>query len=166
MRSTLVTIQVLLICAATVFAKEPRTAPQPANTAVCAASFWKPDSKVEVYFLRDLFTAEQRHAVLETMHNSQEAARKVGLAVTFNYAGETDGLIDCENCLTVARQTYSHHRKGQTVIHSLRRNYLGNLVSAWIEIDLQTNSQATLRGYVLEALRGGRGTKALSICRR
>jgi len=116
--------------------------------------------------MRDLFTVEQRDAILETMHNSQGAARKIGLAVTFSFAGETDGLIDCENCLTVARQTNSHHRKGQTVIHSLRRNDLGNLVSAWIEIDRLANSQATLRGYVLEALRGVQGTKALSTCRR
>ena len=115
--------------------------------------------------MRDVFTADQQQAILETMHNSQEAARKLGLAVTFNYAGETDGLIDCENCLTVARQSYAHHRKGQMVIHSLRRNDLGNLISAWIEVDRQANSQATLRGYVLEALRGVQGPKALSACR-
>ena len=115
--------------------------------------------------MRGLFTEDQRQAVLETMHNSQESARRIGLAVTFKYAGETDGLIDCENCLTVARQSHAHHRKGQTVIHSLRRNDLGNLISAWIGVDRQANSQATLRGYVLEALRGVQGTKALSTCR-
>lgn len=166
MRTTLVTIQLLLFCFALVCAIEPKVTSQATDTGGCAASFWKPDSQVEVYFMRGLFTSDQRKAVLDTMHNSQEAARRIGLAVTFNYAGETDGLIDCENCLTVARQSHAHHRKSQTIINSLRRNGRGNLFSAWIEIDRETNSSARLRGQILEALRGVRGTKALSACLR
>lgn len=166
MRSTLLAIQILLLCSALILGKETTPASPPTGNAGCAASLWKPDSKVEVYFMRGLFTADQRQAVLDTMHNSQESARRIGLSVTFNDAGETDGLIDCENCLTVARQSYAHHPKSQTVINSLRRNDRGQLVSAWIEINRGTNSIAKLKGHILEALGGVRGTRALSACSR
>ncbi|HWN11410.1 MAG TPA: hypothetical protein VNO50_19435 [Pyrinomonadaceae bacterium] len=166
MRSTLLTIPLLLICFAMVSGKEPKASSPTTIAGRCASSFWKPDSKVDVYFMRGLFTADQRRAVLDTMHNSQENVRTIGLAVTFNYAGETDGLIDCENCLTIARQSHAHHRKGQTVINSLRRNASGNMISAWIEIDRETNSSSRLREFIREALRGVRGTKALANCSR
>lgn len=116
--------------------------------------------------MRNLFTLDQREAVLDTMRQAEAAAQRNGVPVTFNYAGETDGLIDCENCLTVARQSSALHRRTQTVFNSLRRNDRGNVISAWIGIDVATNSASGLRGYVLEALRGGRGTKALSGCPR
>ncbi len=166
MRSTLLTIQILLICFVMVSAKEPGPTAQPAIVGMCAASFWKPDSKVDVYFMRGMFTADQRQAVLDSMHTSQLTARAIGLAVTFNYAGETDGLIDCENCLTIARQSHTHHRNAQTVLNSLRRNASGNLISGWIEIGRATNTPARLKEHMLEALRGVRGTRALATCSR
>lgn len=132
MRSILVTVQILLICFVVASAKKSRLVSQPTVNVVCSASFWKPASKVDVFFIRDLFTTDQRRAVLDTMHYSEAAAQKVGAAVTFNDAGETDGLIDCENCLTIARQGDALDRKGRIVFNSLRRNDRGNLVSAWI----------------------------------
>ena len=160
MRSMLLTIQILLICFGIVSAKEPKPSSPPAIAGRCATSFWTPDSKVDVYFISGLFTADQRQAILDTMY--QETARTVGSAVTFNYAGETDGLIDCENCLTIARQSHAHHRKGKTVINTLRKKATGNLISGWIEIGRETNSSAKLKEYVLEALRGARGIASCS----
>lgn len=166
MRSTLLTIQILLICFALVSAKEPKAGDRPTNVVRCAESFWKPDSQVDVYFMRDLFTAAQRQAAMDTMNNPQESARRIGLAITFTYAGDTDGLIDCENCLTVVRPGNAHHRKRQTIINSLRRSGDGNLLSAWIEIDQETLRFARLREFMFAAPRGVRGSKESSTCLR
>ncbi|MBC8032179.1 MAG: hypothetical protein H7Z16_19000 [Pyrinomonadaceae bacterium] len=136
-------------------------------TVACPMAYWRSDSIVNVHFVRDTFTPEQRQALLDAMVYSEETARKMGLAVTFNYAGETDGLIDCQSCLTVTRQdTYQNHRRGPVTLNALRRNNSGQLISAWIGIDRTRNTSVGLSGLVLEALRGVRGTKALSICKK
>jgi hypothetical protein len=164
--SLIAILLLLLIPFVAVRAKESDAGTSKQNLA-CSMAYWRPDSIVSVYFVRDLFTQEQRRALLDAMGSSEEAARKMGLAVTFNYAGETDGLIDCQSCLTVARQNiYANDRKGTVALNALRRNDRGHLISAWIGIDRATNNSVGLRGLLLDALRGVRGTKALSICKR
>lgn len=112
-------------------------------------AYWRPDSIVNVYFFRSMFTSEQRQALLDAMESWEETAKKFGSAVSFSYAGETDGLIDCQNCLTVARQdVYTIDRKGHTSFNALRRNDMGQLISAWIGIDGATNDSAGLRGLM------------------
>jgi len=163
--SSITILSLLLISLVVVPAKELRGMPKP-NFA-CSMPFWRPASSVSVYLVRDMFTAEQRHAVLDALAFSEETRGRTGLAVTFNFAGETDGLIDCEGCLTVARRVaYPNDRKSPTTLHSLRRNNLGQLISAWIEVDRTTNTAGALRGSMLEALLEIRRGKVSSVCKR
>lgn len=120
-------------------------------------SEWPPRSTVSVYFLRDMFTSEQRQAVLDSMAEWEATTREKGPLVTFSNAGETDGLIDCQNCLTVARQNiHTFTRQSHTSFNALRRNQMGQLISAWIGIDRGTRPAGDLRGLMQLALRGGK----------
>jgi hypothetical protein len=137
-----------------------------ADSLACSISHWQPDSIVSVYFIRGRFTTEQRQALIHAMGSSEETARKMGISVTFSYAGETDGLIDCEGCLTVARhEGYPTDRKARTSFNALRRNERGQLTSAWIGIEQGSNNSSGLRALKFETERGVRGTKILSVCR-
>ena len=133
----------------------------------CDIAYWRPESNVKVYFIREMFTAEQRQSLLSALSTWEGLASKEGLAVSFNDAGETSGLIDCQSCLTVAREKrYQNDRKGRVSLNVMRRTDMGHLSSAWIGIDGSTRDPATLRGLMLEALRNGRGIKAGSPCDR
>ena len=139
----------------------------PKRNVNCDVSYWSPESTVNVYFIRDMFTAEQRKSLLSALSTWEGLATKEGLAVSFNDAGETSGLIDCQSCLTVAREKrYQNDRKGRVSLNVMRRNEMGHLSSAWIGIDGSTRDAATLKGLMLEALRNGRGIKSGSPCGR
>jgi hypothetical protein len=147
-------------------ASELRSETLPTDSLSCANSYWQPDSIVSVYFVRGGFTSEQRQALLDAMGSSEEMGRKMGVSVTFNYAGETEGLIDCEACLTVARQgPDATDRKVHTSFNPLRRNGRGQLASAWIGIEHNKNNSGALRALKFETLRGVGRRKALSVCR-
>lgn len=163
--SSITILSLLLLSLVVLPAKELRGMPKP--NVVCSMPFWRPASSVSVYLVRDMFTAEQRRAVLDALAFSEETLGRTGLAVTFNFAGETDGLIDCEGCLTVARRVaYQNDPRSHTTLDSLRRNNLGQLISAWIEIDRTTNTAGGLRGSVLEALLNVRRAKDTSVCKK
>lgn len=166
MKTTFVAILLLLVPLVASPAKKLEPGRAKPNVA-CSVAYWRPASTVSVYFVRGMFTHEQRQDLLDVMGTSEETATKMELAVTFNYAGETDGLIDCESCLTVARQQLEPtDRKVPATVNALRRNELGQLISAWIGVNRATNSSVGLRRSMLEALRGVRGTKALSTCKK
>ena len=56
---------------------------------------WAPHAEISVYFVRGMFTDEQRETLVQAMQNWTVAARKVGAGVRFDYAGETAGLVNC-----------------------------------------------------------------------
>ena len=158
-------ILLLLISLVILPVKELRARPN--SRSVCSAPVWQPDSKVSVYFVREMFSTEQQRAVLEALASSASALGKMGMAVNFSYAGETDGLIDCERCLTVARQAASSSdRKSQTTLNSLRRNSMGQLISAWVALDQKTNSVRALRESMLEAMLNVQSAKASAFCKK
>ncbi len=76
---------------------------------------WPSDAQVKVYFVRGMFTADQKQALLRAMDLWSEAAKRKGAGVTFTYAGESTepkalqgfmahelghgmGLEDCISC--------------------------------------------------------------------
>ena len=133
----------------------------------CDLAYWRPESTVNVYFIREMFSVEQRQSLLAALSTWEGLATKDGLAVSFNDAGETSGLIDCQSCLTVAREKrYQSDRKGRVSLNVIRRNGTGHLSSAWIGIDGSARDSATLKVLMLDALRAGRGIKAGSSCAR
>ena len=135
---------------------------QTAKRKLESMRYWHPGSVVNVYFFRNMFTSEQRQVSLGALEY-WEASASAGPAVSFNYAGETDGLIDCHNCLTVARQeTYAGAGRGRASFNALRHNDIGELISAWIGIEPSARDSVGLRGLIFEALGGVRGIQGIN----
>lgn len=86
--------------------------------------------------------------------------------MSFDYAGETDGLVDCNSCLTVARQDGDpNQRKSRVTLNPLRHDDLGQLISAWVGIEGAADSVVVLSGLMFDRLRPVRSAKALSACK-
>ena len=112
---------------------------------------------INVYFVSGMFSAEQRKALWDAMHN-WKSSRKSVAQVTFVDVGETNGVIDCQSCLTVAREEiFTGSRKWRSSFNRLRQDHTGRLVSAWIGLDRTTNTTAGLRELMLKALERGFG---------
>jgi len=59
-----------------------------------------------------MFTPEQRSTLFEAMTFWTIAAKRVGADIRFVDAGDSDGLIQCKECLTVTRsEVYKRDRK-------------------------------------------------------
>jgi hypothetical protein len=119
---------------------------------------WPANTEVKVYFFRNMFTAEQRDALLTAMDFWTQAAKRNGAGVRFTYAGEIDSVIACRNCLTVTRQeVYKNDRKHYAFFYPGQRSADGLLSSAWIELDFATTSPQALQGYMAHELGHGMG---------
>lgn len=146
----------------------PRTEKARAATAWLNAAavntYWPEDALVNVYFVRDMFSAGERKTLEEAMEDwaRRPGARDVG--VSFVFAGETGGLIDCERCLTIARQAFSS-KSEPVALKVLRHDEKGRLLSAWIAVERVAASPATLRNQLLQALERGLGVNDSRISR-
>lgn len=115
-----------------------------------AAVLWPQDATVKVYFVRGLFTSEQREALwrtLETLKQETETSTN-----RFIYAGETGGLIDCLGCLTLTRQQAYANNKRQASFNLLRVDQTGRLSSAWIGFDSAITDSQKLRRLLVQML--------------
>jgi hypothetical protein len=122
---------------------------------------------VQVYFNRTLFTTEQRVRLLEAMTIWTEAATRVGADVRFVYAGDSDGIISCQGCLTVTRsEVYKRDRKHYAFFHPLTRGRDGLLISAWIDFDVATTSPKALQGFMAHELGHGMGLWDCETCKK
>jgi hypothetical protein len=129
-----------------------RNAP-PSNTY-----YWPPHSTVKVYFVRSMFTVEQRQTLSAAMADWTEATKKVGANVNFVDAGEADSVTNCRGCLTITRRdVYRHDRKHYAFFYPLRRDRNGLLVSAWIDFDFAITGVKALRGFMSHELGHGMG---------
>ncbi len=166
MKLSSILVSVLCVIAITSVSAKELAGATPKQNLACSSPYWQADSIVNVYFVRQMFTTEQRHALLEAMRAAEETRKRLGLAVTFAFAGETDGLVDCDSCLTVARQDFHpNNRKSRVTLNPLRHNDLGQLISAWVGIDRAADSVVVLSGSMLDTLRRVRGTKVLPACK-
>jgi hypothetical protein len=96
-----------------------------------AGAYWPDDSVVNVYFVRDVFTADERQTLWEALEAWTQKSKQKGVRITFVLAGEVGGLIDCVRCLTIARQGFSADRSTQRVaLNALRHDETGRLLSA------------------------------------
>ncbi|HEV7681331.1 MAG TPA: hypothetical protein VGO68_04370 [Pyrinomonadaceae bacterium] len=130
-------------------------------SAPAVNTHWPEDALVSVYIVSDVFSAGERRTLLEAMENwpKRPGTRKV--AIGFVFAGETGGLIDCENCLTITRQGFSSKTE-RVALKVLRQDESGRLLSAWIALERVVASPATLRNQLLQALEGGPGVNGIS----
>lgn len=129
--------------------------------------YWPADTEVAVYFFRDMFTAQQREALLTAMEFWTQAAKKNGAGVRFAYAGETDRIVSCHSCLTVTRrEVYKSDRKHYAFFYPGQRSADGLLISAWIEFDFATTSPQALQGFMAHELGHGMGLWDCVSCKK
>jgi hypothetical protein len=137
------------------------------NAPPSSAYYWPADTKVKVYFTRNLFTPEQRLRLFEAMTLWTEAAQKVGAAVSFVDAGDSDGIINCQGCLTVSRSdVYKRDRKHYAFFYPLSRDRFGLLISAWIDFDVATTNPKALQGFMAHELGHGMGLWDCTTCKK
>ena len=138
-----------------------RNAP-PANSY-----YWPPDAKVRVYFMRGMFTAEQREMLFAAMNIWSEASANAGAGVTFSFAGETDKLSQCEACLTVTRrEVHKNDRKHYAFFNPLKQDRDGLLISAWIDFDFATTKPQALLGFMAHEMGHGMGLWDCANCKK
>ena len=114
---------------------------------------WPPDTTVQVYFMRGLFTPEQRATLVAAMKDWNDGAKKIGAGVSFKDAGETDRRVSCKQCLTVAhknRQVKDNNFYATFYPVDYERN--GYLNSGWIEFSPETKDPKALQGYMAHEL--------------
>ncbi|MGI8837656.1 MAG: hypothetical protein ACR2H4_13615 [Pyrinomonadaceae bacterium] len=128
---------------------------------------WPHDARVQVYFVRGMFTKEQQQALLKAMAGWSESAKRNGAGVTFVYVGETDGARTCTNCLTVTRrEVYKNDRKHYAFFVPLGMKAQGLLKSAWIDLDVATTEPQALQGFMAHELAHGMGLWDCPKCKK
>lgn len=136
------------------------------NSPPASNWYWAPDAEVKVHFVRGMFTPEQQGTLLSAMAFWTQAAQKMGAGVKFVYAGETGGVINCTNCLTVTRRdVFQQDKKHYAFFHPMLQRADGQLLSAWIDLDFATTSLAALKGFMVHELGHGLGLWDCTTCR-
>jgi hypothetical protein len=127
------------------------------NAPPVSSYHWPADAEVKVYLVRNMFTVEQRAALLETLKTWTIAGNEADAGITFTYAGETEALVNCRSCLTVRRrEVYKYDGSHYSFFNPLSSE--GRvLVSAWIDLDFATTDPHALQGFVAHELGHGMG---------
>jgi len=137
------------------------------NAPPTSAYYWPPDTIVKVYFGRNFFTPEQRLGLFQAMTDWTEASGRVGANVSFVDAGESDGLIHCQACLTLTRsEVYKRDRKHYAFFYPMSRDRSGLLISGWIDFDVATTSPKALQGFMAHELGHGMGLWDCATCKK
>jgi hypothetical protein len=137
------------------------------NAPPANSYYWPPDANVRVYFMRGMFSPEQRQMLFAAMSTWSEAAAEAGAGVKFSYAGETDELSQCNPCLTVTRREVNKQdRKHYAFFNPLKQDPDGLLLSAWIDFDFATTKPQALLGYMSHELGHGMGLWDCTTCKK
>ena len=161
------------VFASTVAVKEI-DGPEPSEACISNRSappinvyYWPPDTKVNVYFVRGMFTAEQRRTLLAAMKTWSDSALQIDAGVIFSYAGDVDQLATCKACLTVSRrEVYRNDRKHYAFFNPLQMDSDGLLASAWIDFDFATTRPQALQGFMAHELAHGMGLWDCESCQK
>lgn len=160
------TLTILILVVTTQVVAQKETCVTDRNAPPVNAYYWPPDTPVNVYFVRDMFTADQRTRLLAAMKSWSEGAANAGAGISFSYAGESDGLLRCESCLTVTRkEVHKKDRKHYAFFNPMKQNQDGLLVSAWIDFDFATTSPQALQGFMAHELGHGMGLLDCANCK-
>ena len=126
---------------------------------------WPPDTNVRVYFIRDMFTSEQRKMLIAAMTDWNLAAQRIGAGVSFTDAGETNRRVSCKQCLTIARKDPKvKDNKFYASFYPVDYERNGWLNSAWIEFSPATTDPKALQGYMAHELGHGLGLDNCPSC--
>jgi hypothetical protein len=158
MKPILVTILIFVAFSSAVAQQASRDCVTNRNAPPANSYYWPPDTKVRVYFMRGMFTAEQQEMLFAAMNTWSEAAADAGAGVTFSFAGETDAPSQCHSCLTVTRrQVNKNDRKHYAFFNPLKQDSDGLLISAWIDFDFATTKPQALLGFMAHEMGHGMG---------
>lgn len=161
------TLTILILVATTQVVAQKETCVTDRNAPPVNAYYWPPDTAVKVYFVRGMFTAEQRTTLLAAMKSWSDGSANAGAGISFSYTGESDGLLRCESCLTVTRkEVHKKDRKHYAFFNPMKQNQDGLLVSAWIDFDFATTSPQALQGFMAHELGHGMGLLDCANCRK
>lgn len=160
----------LLLFASATHALAQRPAPDCVtnrNAPPANSYYWPPDTSVKVYFMRGMFTPEQRETLLAAMSTWSDAAKDAGAGVTFSYAGDTNNLSQCDACLTVTRRdVHKSDNKHYAFFNPLKQDRDGLLVSAWIDFDFATTNSQALLGFMTHELGHSLGLYDCTTCKK
>jgi hypothetical protein len=127
---------------------------------------WPPDKTIRVYFMRNMFTVEQRRTLFAAMADWSGAAKRIGAGVTFVDAGDSDSRVSCNQCLTIARKDASNKGRYYAYFFPVKYDRNGWLKSAWIEFDVATTDPKALQGYMAHELGHGMGLENCTTCKK
>jgi hypothetical protein len=136
------------------------------NAPPVGAYHWPADTEVKVYFVRSMFTSEQRSALLEAMRTWSAASEEIGSGVRFVDAGETATRQSCRSCLTIGRKdVYKQDKHHYAFFHPMNRD-ADRLVSAWIDLDFGITNIKALKGFMVHELGHGLGLWDCTKCKK
>jgi len=128
---------------------------------------WPADTDVQVYFVRNMFTSEQRATLLEAMRAWSNASEEINSGVRFVDAGETEARMSCRGCLTVERRdVYGQDKHHYAFFHPMSEDENRLLVSAWIDLDFGITSPKALQGFMVHELGHGLGLWDCTTCKK
>ena len=167
MKTTLLTIVVLLAVSVARAQEKAEACVAHDNAPPVSAYYWPPDTEVKVYFTREMFTDAQRQTLFAAMKTWSDSAAVTGAGIKFTYAGETSGLLSCQGCLTVTRRNvYKLDQKHYAFFNPLKQDGDGLLVSAWIDFDFATTNPQALQGFMTHELGHGMGLWDCTTCKK
>ncbi len=136
------------------------------NAPPVSSYHWAADAEVKVYLVRNMFTPEQREALLQALKAWTSASEDTKAGVKLTYAGETAGLMNCKSCLTVTRrEVYKNDGRHYSFFNPLSSEEGRVLTSAWIDLDFATTNPHALQGFVAHELGHGMGLWDCETCK-
>jgi hypothetical protein len=127
---------------------------------------WPPDSEVKIYLVRNMFTPEQRQALFAAMETWTRAAQ-ANAGVKFVFAGESDGIVNCQGCLSITRrEVFKYDHAHYAYFYPLNFNRDNFLSSASIVFDFATRDARALMGIATHELGHGLGLWDCTNCKK
>lgn len=137
------------------------------NAPPTGAYHWPADTEVKVYFGRNMFTPEQRAALLKAVKTWTGVEQEAGSGVRFIYAGLTDSPVSCQGCLTVKRrEVQADDKRYYALFNPMRRDDDRLLFSAWIDFDFRIVDSKALEGFMAHELGHGLGLWDCPRCKK